>query len=47
MDWFDLLEVQAAFKSLLQHHSPKASILRYLAFYYNLLDIETYALTLT
>ena len=28
MDWFDLLAVQGTFKSLLQHHSSKASILR-------------------
>ena len=28
MDWLDLLEVQATLKSLLQHHSSKASILR-------------------
>ena len=27
MDWFDLLEVQQTLKSLLQHHSSKASIL--------------------
>ena len=27
IDWFDLLAVQGAFKSLLQHHSSKASIL--------------------
>ena len=27
MDWFDLLAVQVTFKSLLQHHSSKASIL--------------------
>ena len=27
MDWLDLLEVQRTFKSLLQHHSSKASIL--------------------
>ena len=27
MDWLDLLEVQATLKSLLQHHSSKASIL--------------------
>ena len=27
MDWFDLLAVQGTLKSLLQHHSPKASIL--------------------
>ena len=28
MDWLDLLEVQGTLKSLLQHHSLKASILR-------------------
>ena len=28
MDWFDLLAVQRILKSLLQHHSSKASILR-------------------
>ena len=28
MDWFDLLAVQGILKSLLQHHSSKASILR-------------------
>ena len=28
MDWLDLLTVQATLKSLLQHHSSKASILR-------------------
>ena len=27
MEWFDLLAVQGTFKSLLQHHSSKASIL--------------------
>ena len=32
MDWLDLLEVQGTLKSLLQHHSSKASILRCLAF---------------
>ena len=33
MDWLDLLAVQGTFKSLLQHHSSKASILRCLAFF--------------
>ena len=28
MDWFDLLAVQGTLKSLLQHHSSKASVLR-------------------
>ena len=32
-DWFDLLAVQETLKSLLQHHSPKASILRHSAFF--------------
>ena len=33
MDWLDLLEVQGTLKSLLQHHSSKASILQCLAFF--------------
>ena len=33
MDWFDLLAVQGTLKSLLQHHSSKASILRCPAFF--------------
>ena len=33
MDWFDLLVVQGTLKSLLQHHSSKASILRCSAFF--------------
>ena len=33
IDWFDLLAVQGTFKSLLQHHSLKASILRHSAFF--------------
>ena len=33
MDWLDLLADQGALKSLLQHHSSKASILRLSAFY--------------
>ena len=32
MDWFDLLAVQGTLKSLLQHHSSKASILQCSAF---------------
>ena len=32
-DYFDLLAVQEALKSLLQHHSSKASILRCSAFF--------------
>ena len=33
MDWLDLLAVQGTLKSLLQHHSSKASILRCLVFF--------------
>ena len=31
MDWLDLLAVQGTLKSLLQHHSSKASVLQHLA----------------
>ena len=33
MDWLDLLAVQGTLKSLLQHHSSKASILLHSAFF--------------
>ena len=33
IDWFDLLAVQGTLKSLLQHHSSKASIFRHSAFF--------------
>ena len=33
MDWFDLFAIQGTLKSLLQHHSSKASILWCLAFF--------------
>src|SRR5574339_346553 len=33
MDWLDLLAVQGTLKSILQHHSSKASILRCSAFF--------------
>ena len=33
MDWLDLLSIQGTLKSLLQHHSSKASILRHSAFF--------------
>ena len=33
MDWFNLLAVQGTLKSLLQHHSSKASILRCSVFF--------------
>ena len=35
VDWLDLLAVQGTLKSLLQHHSSKASILRCSAFFYS------------
>ena len=38
MDWLDLLAVQGTLKSLLQHHSSKASILRRSAFFTALLS---------
>ena len=41
MDWSDLLAVQGTLKSLLQHHSSKASILQRSAFFrYNLTQEE-------
>ena len=33
MDWLDLLAVQGTLKSLLQHHSLKASILRHSTYF--------------
>ena len=33
MDWLDLLAVQRTLKSLLQHHSSKASVLQHSAFF--------------
>ena len=33
MNWFDLLAIQGTLKSLLQHHSSKASILQHSAFF--------------
>ena len=43
MDWLHLLAVQKTLKSLLQHHSSKASILRCSAVFYGptLPSIET------
>ena len=35
MDWLDLLAVQGTLKSLLQHHSSKASIVQCSAFFYS------------
>ena len=51
MDWLDLLAVQGTLKSLLQHHSSKASILRRSAFFTaqlshpNMITGKTIALT--
>ena len=41
MDWLDLLAVQGTLKSLLQHHSSKASILWHSAFFMVQLKGET------
>ena len=41
MDWLDLLAVQGTLKSLLQHHSSKASILRRSAFFKSNSHIHT------
>ena len=40
-DWYDLLDVQGTLKSLLQHHSSKASILQCSAFFMVQLSIHT------
>ena len=45
MDWLDLLAVQETLKSLLQHHSSKASILWLSAFFIVQLSGKTIALT--
>ena len=44
MDWLDLLTVQGALKSLLQHHISKTSILRCSAFFIVQLSIHTWLL---
>ena len=44
MDWLDLLAVQGTLKSLLQHHSSKASILRCSAFFTVQSHIHTWPL---
>ena len=52
IDWFDLLSVQGALKSLLQHHSLKASILQRSVFFtlqlpqLHMTTIKTIALTI-
>ena len=42
IDLFDLIEVQGTLKSLLQHHSSKASIVRCSAFFIVQLSIYDY-----
>ena len=42
MDWLDLLAVQGTLRSLLQHHSSKASILLHSAFFIVLTSIHDY-----
>ena len=44
MDWLDLLAVQGTLKSLLQHHSSKASIFWHSAFFTVQLSIHTWLL---
>ena len=44
MDWLDLLAVQGTLKSLLQHHSSKATILRHSAFFTVNSHIQTWLL---
>ena len=44
MDWLDLLAFQGILKSLLQHHSSKASILWCSAFFMSSSDIHTWLL---
>ena len=44
MDWLDLLAVQGTLKSLLQHHSSKASILQCSAFFIVQTHIHTWLL---
>ena len=44
MDWLDFLAVQGTLKSLLQHHSSKASILQRTAFFYSNSHIHTWLL---
>ena len=44
MDWLDLLAVQGTLKSLLQHHSSKASVLQYSAFLWSNSHMHTWLL---
>ena len=45
MDWLDLLAVQGTLKSLLQHHSSKASILRHSVVVYSIYYYIQYSTT--
>ena len=45
IDWLDLLAVQGTFKSLVQHHSSKASILQHSAFFMVQLSHHLYMTT--
>ena len=47
IDWFDLLAVQGTLKSLLQHHSSKASILQHSTFFMVQLSHPYEAIALT
>ena len=42
IDWFDFIAVQGTRKSLLQHHSSKASILRFSAFFMDQLSTSVH-----
>ena len=44
MDWLNLLAVQGTFKSLLQHHSSKASVLLCSAFFFPCLHVSVFTL---
>ena len=44
IDWFDFLAVQGTFKSLLQHHNSKTSILWHSAFLWSNFQIRTWCL---
>ena len=44
MDWFDLLAVQGTLKSLLQHHSSKASVQKALSLLYGPTNPSTHVL---
>ena len=47
MDWLDLLPVQGTLKSLLQHHSSKASVLRRSGFAAALVQLQSFVNQIT